>query len=275
MESGSTSVNNTSTTTEASNDILDETSKLLELGEYDDIELKGNDRDSVSIVRNNQRFLFPECKVLSVTYTTFSEDDTFLSLNKKEVLELIDLIEESPILKDGDSLSNYGVKDDTQEKYAKICIVYKNSRGEVQNVWLDTFKGNILHFYDSQGQDYRIGPNKKLVNFIIKHTGYRVLSTTDFNKIERIVVKYNNEEYQLSAKKTEQFIKAVKNLIKDKTSSTITILAALAYTSDGDVYHIKAGLGEYSENDIAIEGACYEEAENVICLLRNRGTYLL
>ena len=166
VESGSTSVNNTSTTTEASNDILDETSKLLELGEYDDIELKGNDRDSVSIVRNNQRFLFPECKVLSVTYTTFSEDDTFLSLNKKEVLELIDLIEESPILKDGDSLSNYGVKDDTQEKYAKICIVYKNSRGEVQNVWLDTFKGNILHFYDSQGEDYRIGPNKKLVNFI-------------------------------------------------------------------------------------------------------------
>lgn len=58
----------------------------------------------------------------------------------------------------------------------------------------------------------------------MKHTGYRVLSTTDFNKIERIVVKYNNEEYQLSAKKTEQFIKAVKNLIKDKTSSTITIL---------------------------------------------------
>ena len=240
---------------------------MLELGEYDDIELKGNDRDSVSIVRNNQRFLFPECKVLSVTYTTFSEDDTFLSLNKKEVLELIDLIEESPILKDGDSLSNYGVKDDTQEKYAKICIVYKNSRGEVQNVWLDTFKGNILHFYDSQGQDYRIGPNKKLVNFIIKHTGYRVLSTTDFNKIERIVVKYNNEEYQLSAKKTEQFIKAVKKLDKRQDEFHDYNLTALAYTSDGDVYHIKAGLGEYSENDIAIEGACYEEAENVICLL--------
>lgn len=59
---------------------------------------------------------------------------------------MIDLIEESPILKDGDSLSNYGVKDDTQEKYAKICIVYKNSRGEVQNVWLNTFKGDVLHF---------------------------------------------------------------------------------------------------------------------------------
>ena len=122
-ESVSTSVNDTSVTTEASNDISDETRKLLELGEYDDIELKGNDRDAVSIVKNDQRFLFPECKVLSVTYTTFSENDTFLSLNKKEVLELIDLIEESPILKDGDSLSNYGVKDDTQEKYAKICIV--------------------------------------------------------------------------------------------------------------------------------------------------------
>lgn len=88
---------------------------------------------------------------------------------------MINLIEESSILKDGDSLSNYGVKDDTQEKYAKICIVYKNSRGEVQNVWLNTFKG--------------------------------------------------------------------------------------------DVYHIKAGVGEYSENDIAIEGACYEGTENVIRLL--------
>lgn len=205
--------------------------------------------------------------MISVTYTTFSEDDTFLSLNKKEVLELINLIEESPILKDGDSLSNYGVKENTQEKYAKICIVYKNSRGEVQNVWLNTFKGNILHFYDSQGEDYRIGPNKKLVKFIMKHTGYRVLSTTDFNKIERIVVKYNNEEYQLSAKKTEQFIKAVKKLDKRQDEFHDYNLTALAYTSDGDVYHIKAGLGEYSENDIAIEGACYEEAENVICLL--------
>lgn len=266
-ESDSTSVNNTSTTTEASNDISDEIRDLLELGEYDDIELKGDDRDSVSIVKNDQRFLFPECKVLSVTYTTFSEDATFLSLNKKEIFELINLIEESPILKDGDSLSNYGVKDDTQEKYAKICIVYKNSRGEVQNVWLNTFKGDVLHFCDSSGEDYRIGPNKKLVDFITKRTGYRVLSTADFDKIERIVVKYNNEEYQLSAKKTEQFIKVVKKLDKRQDEFHDSNLTALAYTSDGDVYHIKAGVGEYSENDIAIEGACYEGTENVVRLL--------
>lgn len=266
-ESVSTSVNNTSTVTEASNDISDDVRELLKLGEYHDIEIKGDKRDAVSIVKNNQRFLFPECRVLSVTYTTFSEDATFLSLNKKEVLELINLIEESPILKDGDSLSNYGVKDDTQEKYAQICIVYKNGRGEVQNVWLNTFKGDILHFYDFQGEDYRIGPNKKLVEFITNHVGYRVLSTTDFDKIERIVVKYNNEEYQLSAKKTEQFIKAVKKLDKRQDEFHDSNLTALAYTSDGDVYHIKAGVGEYSENDIAIEGACYEETENVVRLL--------
>lgn len=266
-ESASTAVNNTSTTTEASNDVSDEIRNLLELGEYDDIELKGDDRDTVSIIKNDQRFLFPECKVLSVTYTTFSEDATFLSLNKKEVLELINLIEESPILKDGDSLSNYGVKDDTQEKYAKICIVYKNSRGEVQNVWLNTFKGDVLHFYDSQGEDYRIGSNKKLVEFITNHVGYRVLSTTDFDKIERIVVKYNNEEYQLSAKKTEQFIKAVKKLDKRQDEFHDSNLTAFAYTSDGDEYHIKAGIGEYSENDIAIEGACYEGTENIVRLL--------
>ncbi len=266
-ENDSISVNDTSTTTEASNDISDETRKLLELGEYDDIELKGDERDAVSIVKNDQRFLFPECKVLSVTYTTFSEDDTFLSLNKKEALELINLIEESPILQDGDSLSNYGVKDDTQEKYAKICIVYKNSRGEVQNVWLNTFKGDVLHFYDSSGEDYRIGPNKKLVEFITNRVGYRVLSTTDFDKIERIVVKYNNEEYQLSVKKTEQFIKAVKKLDKRQDEFHDSNLTALAYTSDGDVYHIKTDVREYSENDIAIEGACYKGTENVVRLL--------
>ncbi len=266
-ESDSTAVNNTSTTTEVPNDISDEIRDLLKLGEYDDIELKGDERDAVSIVKNNQRFLFPECKVLSVTYTTFSEDATFLSLNKKEVLELINLIEESPMLKDGDSLSNYGVKDDTQEKYTQICIVYKNGRGEVQNVWLNTFKGDILHFYDSQGEDYRIGPNKKLVDFITNHVGYRVLSATDFDKIERIVVKYNNEEYQLSAKKTEQFIKTVKKLDKRQDEFHDSNLTALAYTSDGDVYHIKAGVGEYSENDIAIEGACYEGTENIVRLL--------
>ena len=75
------------------------------------------------------------------------------------------------------------------------------------------------------------------------------------------------EEYQLSAKKTEQFIKAVKKLDKRQDEFHDYNLTALAYTSDGDVYHIKAGLGEYSENDIAIEGACYEEAENVVWLL--------
>ena len=126
---------------------------------------------------------------------------------------------------------------------------------------------DVLHFCDSSGEDYRIGPNKKLVKFITKHTGYRVLSTVDFDKIERIVVKYNNEEYQLSAKKTEQFIKAVKKLDKRQDEFHDYNLTALAYTSDGDVYHIKAGLGEYSENDIAIEGACYEGTENVVRLL--------
>ena len=100
-----------------------------------------------------------------------------------------------------------------------------------------------------------------------RHTGYRVLSTADFDKIERIVVKYNNEEYQLSAKKTEQFIKAVKKLDKRQDEFHDYNLTALAYTSDGDVYHIKAGLGEYSENDIAIEGACYKGTENVVRLL--------
>ena len=40
-ESASTSVNNTSTTTEASNDISDDIRELLKLGEYDDIEIKG------------------------------------------------------------------------------------------------------------------------------------------------------------------------------------------------------------------------------------------
>ena len=101
------------------------------------------------------------------------------------------MIENSPILKDGDSLSNYGINDNTQEKYAKLCIVYENSHGDLQNVWLNTFKGNILHFYDTSREDYRIGPNEELVKFITKHAGYRVLSATDFDKINRIM--YTNK----------------------------------------------------------------------------------
>lgn len=74
-------------------------------------------------------------------------------------------------------------------------------------------------------------------------------------------------EYQLSAKKTEQFIKAVKKLDKRQDEFHDSNLTALAYTADGDVYHIKVGVGEYSENDIAIEGVCYEGTENVVRLL--------
>ena len=57
------------------------------------------------------------------------------------------------------------------------------------------------------------------------------------------------------------------NLFKRQDEFHDYNLTALAYTSDGDVYHIKAGVGEYSENDIAIEEACYEGTENVVRLL--------
>ena len=183
------STTKTSNSTESTNSIPDEIKSLLALGKYDDtIEING-ERDSFSIIKKKQKFLFPKCRILSISYSTFSEDSTFLSLNKKEILKLIDLIEDSPILKNGDSLSNYGVNDNTKEKYAKLCIVYENSHGDLQNVSLNTFKGDILHFYDFNGEDYRIGPNKQLVDFIIKHTGYRVLPATAFDKIEKITVK--------------------------------------------------------------------------------------
>ena len=177
------------------------------------------------------------------------------------------MIEDSPILKNGDSLSNYGVNDNTKEKYAKLCIVYENSHGDLQNVSLNTFKGDILHFYDFNGEDYRIGPNKQLVDFIIKHTGYRVLPATAFDKIEKITVKYNNKEYNLSAQNAAKFIKIIKKLDKRQDEFHDYNFTALAYTSDGDIYHIKAGIGKYSEDDIAIEGACYEGTEEITQLL--------
>ena len=261
------STTKTSNSTESTNSIPDEIKSLLALGKYDDtIEING-ERDSFSIIKKKQKFLFPKCRILSISYSTFSEDSTFLSLNKKEILKLIDLIEDSPILKNGDSLSNYGVNDNTKEKYAKLCIVYENSHGDLQNVSLITFKGDILHFYDFNGEDYRIGPNKQLVDFIIKHTGYRVLPATAFDKIEKITVKYNNKEYNLSAQNAAKFIKIIKKLDKRQDEFHDYNFTALAYTSDGDIYHIKAGIGEYSENDIAIEGACYEGTEEITQLL--------
>ena len=134
------------------------------------------------------------------------------------------------LLKNGDSLSNYGVNDNTKEKYAKLCIVYENSHGDLQNVSLNTFKGDILHFYDFNGEDYRIGPNKQLVDFIIKHTGYRVLPATAFDKIEKITVKYNNKEYNLSAQNTAKFIKIIKKLDKRQDEFHDYNFTALAYT---------------------------------------------
>ena len=130
--------------------------------------------------------------------------------------------------------------------------------------------GNILHFYDTSGEDYRIDPNEELVKFITKYAGYRVLSATDFDKIKRITVKDNEEEYELSDDATKKFVKALRKLDKGQDEFHDSNLAAIAYTSDGDMYHIKAAAGEYSENDIAIEGACYSNAENLIHLLEKQ-----
>lgn len=78
---------------------------------------------------------------------------------------------------------------------------------------------------------------------------------------------FNSCSFCFSAKKTEQFIKAVKKLDKRQDEFHDSNFTALAYTSDGDVYHIKTDVGEYSENDIAIEGARYKGTENIVRLL--------
>lgn len=65
----------------------------------------------------------------------------------------------------------------------------------------------------------------------------------------------------------KKFVKALKKLDKRQDEFHDSNLTAIAYTSDGDTYHIKVAAGEYSENDIAIEGACYSNAENLIHLL--------
>lgn len=258
-------------TIESSSSFKNETEQMLEFGKYDvPVEITGEKRDADSIVKNKEKFLFPKCTILSVTYSTFSEGPSLLSLNSNEVLQFIHLIENSSILKDGDSLSNYGVNDNTPEYYVNIGIIYKTSSGALQNVNLNTFKGNILHFYDTSGEDYRIGPNEELVKFITKHAGYRVLSATDFDKIKRITVKYNEEEYSLSNDATKKFVKALRKLDKRQDEFHDSNLTAIAYTSDGDMYHIKAASGKYSENDIAIEGACYSNAEDLIHLLEKQ-----
>ena len=94
-----------------------------------------------------------------------------------------------------------------------------------------------------------------------------VSSIDSFDKIKRITVKYNEEEYDLSDDTTKKFVKALKKLDKRQDEFHDSNLTAIAYTSDGDTYHIKVAAGEYSENDIAIEGACYSNAENLIHLL--------
>ena len=97
-----------------------------------------------------------------------------------------------------------------------------------------------------------------------------MLSATDFDKIKRITVKYNEEEYDLSNDTTKKFVKALKKLDKRQDEFHDSNLTAIAYTSDGDTYHIKVAAGEYSENDIAIEGTCYSNAENLIHLLEKQ-----
>ena len=70
-----------------------------------------------------------------------------------------------------------------------------------------------------------------------------MLSATDFDKIKRITVKYNEEEYDLSDDTTKKFVKALKKLDKRQDEFHDSNLTAIAYTSDGDTYHIKVAAG--------------------------------
>ena len=59
-ESNFNSMNKTSNSTESTNSIPDEIKNLLTLGKYsDNVELNGK-RDSLSIIKKNQKFLFPK-----------------------------------------------------------------------------------------------------------------------------------------------------------------------------------------------------------------------
>lgn len=68
----------------------------------------------------------------------------------------------------------------------------------------------------------------------------------------------------------QKICKSTEKLDKIQDEFHDSNLTAIAYTSDGDTYHIKVAAGEYSENDIAIEGACYSNAENLIHLLEKQ-----
>ena len=86
-----------------------------------------------------------------------------------------------------------------------------------------------------------------------------------FTEVE---VLYN--DFFIVHKMFSKFVKPLKKLDKRQDEFHDSNLTAIAYTSDGDTYHIKVAAGEYSENDIAIEGTCYSNAENLIHLLEKQ-----
>ena len=113
-----------------------------------------------------------------------------------------------------------------------------------------------------------------VINEIKIEQGEGLVNINDYVKEGDILirgsVKYNEEEYDLSDDTTKKFVKALKKLDKRQDEIHDSNLTAIAFTSDGDMYHIKTAAGEYSENDIAIEGACYGNAKNLIHLLEKQ-----
>ena len=113
-----------------------------------------------------------------------------------------------------------------------------------------------------------------VINEIKIEQGEGLVNINDYVKegdlLIRGSVKYNEEEYDLSDDTTKKFVKALKKLDKIQDEIHDSNLTAIAFTSDGDMYHIKIAAGEYSENDIAIEGACYGNAKNLIHLLEKQ-----
>ena len=257
-------------------DVPEKILNLLEIGTYEgNIAFNGGERDEKNITRKKKSLLFPQCSIRTIIANTAGTNPFFVDVDKKEVIKLIDLIEQTNIRviegKETQILNKEKVF--TTEEFpisADLKLVLLNSAGDYQYVYLTAFKSNIVDIYvESNDTQYCLMPNQALTEQIKKLAKYRVVTKKQLKSITRMQLTNTttNTSYELNPKEMEAFVTSMESAkqIQEIHSTLVDIVATM---SDGTTIQMKF---DPRSKELAIEGEVYAISENTVNVLMGTG----
>lgn len=240
----------------------------LNLGTYkEDIKIEGDNRDKAKVVKNDNKLLLPQGKVVSVTYKTLLSEETFLDTDSEKIKNLIEVLEKTELKgeKDIDSVVD-GEYDENSSDNAYLTLTILNGDGKYESVQLFSYIADIV-WVSFDGETELLMPNKELADLVREYSDYKECSKEQLKNITEISIISDGDEIELKADDVKKIADKLPELSRHQEyHGEGDVINLLAKTKDNEEIHMLFASGD---KELVIESALYEADDEIADILTN------